>query len=214
MKIYCFIMAASLLVGCESKIGCPACKGEGKVIVYGEECRCAGCNGKGNLTNEEYKELVNKVNRMKQMRQSDSGVNRMICPYKRRQLEQSASDEGNVRQSQEPMEDCPFCSGCGNNGNGSCGFCNGTGRVSSSSAAQGRHVMGGGSLNDFYPPSTSDRSNNQSSSGNGCSSCNKTGDCQYCHGLGVVEYDGQYNTEGGCMKCPICKGNKRCNVCN
>ena len=54
-KFYCFIMAISLLIGCESKIDCPVCKGEGKVLVYGEECRCAGCNGKGSLTNDEYK---------------------------------------------------------------------------------------------------------------------------------------------------------------
>lgn len=213
-KFYCFIMAISLLIGCESKIDCPVCKGEGKVLVYGEECRCAGCNGKGSLTNDEYKELVDKVNRMKQMRQSTSGTNRMISPYTRRQLEQSASDEGKVKQSQEPMEDCPFCNGRGSNGNGTCGFCNGEGQVSQSAAAQGRHVIGGGSLNDIYPSSSSGGSNTHSSSGNGCSSCNRTGDCQHCNGLGVVEYDGQYNTEGGYMKCPICKGNKRCNVFN
>lgn len=192
-KIFYFIMAISLIIGCESKIDCPACKGEGNVVIYGEERQCAACNGKGSLTPDEYNELVNKVNRMKQMRQR-------------------ALDENNSRPSQETMETCPFCNG--SNGSTTCSFCNGTGLVSSSAAAHGRHVIGGGSLNDIYPPSSSGGSNSQSSSSKGCNSCNHTGDCQYCHGLGVVEYTGQYNTEGGYMKCPICKGNKRCKVCN
>ena len=51
----------------------------------------------------------------------------------------------------EQMEPCPFCFGRGSNGGYTCGFCNGAGQVDAVSAAQGRHVMSGGSVDDFYP---------------------------------------------------------------
>jgi hypothetical protein len=30
----------------------------------------------------------------------------------------------------------------------------------------------------------------------------------------LVEYESSYSLDQGVMKCPICKGTKRCNVCN
>lgn len=183
-----------LLSGCESKHTCPICMGEGSVIVQGEEQQCLGCKGEGKLSDEDFRKVCNMLERL------------------RKTYPNTVEPHSNV----EPMSTCPFCNGSGVNGAYTCGFCNGVGQVSASAAAQGRHVVGGGSVNDFYPSSSSNSGNGNvpSSSDRSCHSCNGTGDCQHCSGIGVVEYDGQYNTEGGLMKCPVCKGTKRCNVCH
>lgn len=184
-----------LLSACESKLSCPVCKGKGSVNVYGEVQQCLTCRGVGKLSKEDYKIVINNLMRMNQM----------------------APNSGGGGQNQASMVSCPFCNGRGINGSYSCSFCNGSGRVSAAAAAQGRHVIGGGSVQDFYPSSSSSSSSgrsNRSSSGNSCHSCHGTGDCQHCKGIGVVKYEGQYSLEQGLMKCPICKGTKRCNVCN
>ena len=184
-----------LLSACESKLACPVCKGEGSVNVYGEEQQCLTCRGEGKLSKEDYNTALNNLIRTRQM----------------------SPIQGGTGQSQGDMVPCPFCNGKGDNGSSSCGFCGGSGRVSAAAAAQGRHVIGGGSVQDFYPSSTSPSSGNKnsnSSADRSCHYCHGTGDCQHCKGIGLVEYESSYSLDQGVMKCPICKGTKRCNVCN
>lgn len=191
MKQLSIIVVLSIFFSCENKVTCPICEGVGSLFVYGEKQQCLTCNGSGKVTKAEYVATIEAIKKM-----------------------DLTTPDGLVEeQYEDDMEDCPFCNGIGTNGSNTCGFCNGLGQVSSSAAAQGRHVIGGGSVEDFYP-STSSGSSNSSTPSRGCKSCNYTGDCQHCQGAGVVAYKGQYNTEDGYMKCPICKGNKRCNVCH
>lgn len=191
-----FILAcvtATLLFGCSSKNKrCPVCMGEGSLVVYGTKEVCISCNGEGMLSNEEYVQVLRMLKDMET---------------------ENSTNADNIYDSEE-LETCPFCDGRGSNGAYTCSFCNGAGQVTASAAAQGRHVRGGGSVKDFYPSTTSGSSSNSSTTSRGCKSCNYSGDCQHCQGVGVVYYHGQYNTEDGYMKCPICKGTKRCNVCN
>lgn len=193
-RILLLCITILFFVSCESKKTCPVCLGEGSIIIYGKEQQCLTCNGKGKLTNEEYKSICNILNKLKQTNPRNNNINSDL----------------------EQMVTCPFCNGCGTYGTYTCGFCNGAGKVPASAASQGRHVIEGGSVNDSYPSSSSNKNNNKnnrSSSDNSCHYCHGTGECQHCRGTGLVEYEGHYNTEGGIMKCPICKGTKKCNVC-
>lgn len=111
----------------------------------------------------------------------------------------------------EQMEPCPFCFGKGSRSGGhTCGFCNGAGQVDAVSAAQGRHVMGGGSVDDFYPSLDDDNDVSPSSSGGRsrvCPTCNGITWCPVCKGLGETSYYGHTSpcnfcyTDGRCPKC-------------
>lgn len=189
MVLLCFVTL--LLMGCEGQKTCPVCLGEGTVNVYGEEQRCLSCEGDGKLSEEEYETVCDMLDKVRHMNQSN----------------------GNAYSNERAMATCPFCNGRGTAGGVVCGFCNGVGQVEASAAAQGKYVIGGGSTRDLYP-SSSTNGNDASSSDQACRYCHGTGDCQHCKGVGLVGYDGEYNTEGGVMKCPICNGTKRCNVCH
>lgn len=189
--LFCLMM---FLLGCESQKTCPVCQGEGSVVVYSEEQACLSCEGDGKLSEGEYEVVCNMLERL---RQADTNA-------------------GELYSNEEAMATCPFCNGSGTSGGGICGFCQGAGQVVPSMATMGGHVVGGGSVNDFYPSSSSsnDGGMDDNSSNSSCRYCHGTGDCQHCKGVGLVTYDGEYNTEGGVMECPICKGTKRCNVCH
>lgn len=113
-------------------------------------------------------------------------------------------------REREPMESCPFCGGSGNGYGGSvCGFCNGVGEVTATEAAQGRHVMSGGSVSDFYP---SGGSSSGSSSQSGprdrmCPACDGGGRCPVCRGNGEV------SNYGNTSICDYCYGQGECPKC-
>ncbi len=110
----------------------------------------------------------------------------------------------------EAMEPCPFCGGSGGAGNGlACGFCGGRGEVSAAAAAQGRHVMNGGSVSDFYPSGSSSSGSSQQSGPRDrmCPSCDGSGVCPVCRGNGEVTYYGNTSV------CDFCYGGGRCPKC-
>ena len=120
---------------------------------------------------------------------------------------------------EEVMEVCPFCggngSGCGFCNGSGCGFCGGRGEVSAAMAAQARHVIGGGSVSDFYPVGggSSDGYGSQPGSGRRdrmCPACDGRGTCPVCRGTGEVTNYGYTSVCDYCYssgRCPKCMGN-------
>lgn len=201
------IFATLLLtfVSCENKKICPICFGQGTVNTGASIETCPACEGEKKVSEEEYETIREDLSNMMQ-RNSGASVN-------------SGQSSQNVS--------CPMCSGTGvfsAYGNSStCSGCQGTGYTTPAKAAKLRQALqqvdqmtgggGYGGTNIDYGNSGTSVSGSRGSSDRSCHSCNGTGECQHCHGVGVVEYDGQYNTPDGYMKCPICHGTKRCNVC-
>lgn len=120
------------------------------------------------------------------------------------EAEDTGSDES------EPMASCPFCGGSGSGpGGGNCGFCGGSGEVTAVEAAQGRHVMNGGSVSDFYPSGGSSSGSSQQSGPRDrmCPACGGGGVCPVCRGNGeVINY-------GNTSICDYCYGEGRCPKC-
>lgn len=191
--IYLFFVFAFVLSSCDSKHDCPACMGKGSVTVFGDTQVCAACNGKKKLTDDEYKSVIMMLESIRQ-----------------------GNHQGRNRNQAKRMETCPFCNGSGTSaGVGStCGFCNGAGRVSSESAMQGRHVMQGGSVKDFYPSQPSSRSEYGSSSNSSrvksriCPSCNGSTRCPVCGGTGETS-----NYGSSPRPCSYCYADGRCPKC-
>lgn len=195
MKIFYLFFAIVFVLGsCDSRHNCPVCVGKGSVIVYGVGAQvCVVCKGKKKLTDNEYESVIMMIESIQQRNQQG----RRVSTSKR-------------------MKICPFCNGVGSDsGLGStCGFCNGVGTVSSESAMQGRHVMQGGSVNDFYPSHSSSKSDYGSYSNSSrlksriCNSCNGTMRCSVCGGTGETSYYGSSP-----RPCSYCYADGRCPVC-
>ena len=187
-----YIILVTLMCSCGNRKECPVCMGRGEVNVYGEVQTCLTCNGEKTLSDEEYEKAVEMISSFRQM------------------IEDGGNMSGAQPVQTEQMEPCPFCFGRGSNGGYTCGFCNGAGQVDAVSAAQGRHVMSGGSVDDFYP-SLDDDFDASPSSGGGrsrvCPTCNGTTRCPVCRGLGETSYYGHTSpcnycyTDGRCPKC-------------
>ena len=202
------LLCATLLiafVSCSNKKTCPICFGRGTMNTENGEATCPVCDGEKKVSEETYDAIREDLSNMMQ-RNSGASVN---------------SDQSSQNVS------CPMCSGTGvfsAYGNSStCSGWQGTGYTTPAKAAKLRQALqqvdqmtgggGYGGTNIDYGNSGTSVSGSRGSSDRSCHSCNGTGECQHCHGVGVVEYDGQYNTPDGYMKCPICHGTKRCNVC-
>lgn len=112
---------------------------------------------------------------------------------------------------------CPACDATGYIAGSQCPGCHGTGTVDEATARQIDEMLGSMESSGYISTSSSYNGNNNSygnsGSRNECVACNPSGDCSHCNGIGVVYYEGQYNTEGGYMKCPVCKGHKKCTTC-
>lgn len=168
---------------------------------------CPACGGEKKVSEEVYEAVKEDISNM---------------------MQQNTTPSMNGGQSSQNVR-CPMCSGSGvfpTYGNSStCSGCQGTGVTTPEKTAKLRQALqqvdqmtgdggyGGTSIDDGNYGGGSVSGSN-SSSNRSCHSCGGTGDCQHCHGVGVVEYEGQYNTPDGYMKCPICHGSKRCNVCH
>lgn len=207
-QISLLFMVVFFLMSCESTKTCPVCNGEGRVMINAvEEIECSICKGDGEVPAKDYEMIRNTW-------------------LKIRSGQFDSPNTGGMQQ--ESQVQCPMCSGTGVfSGYGSsqtCGECKGSGYTTASRAAQIRQSLqqidqmtggggyGGTSIDDGnYHPAPS---NSGSTDAPSCHTCHGTGGCQHCHGTGVVEYEGQYNTSDGIMKCPICKGSGRCGVCN
>lgn len=122
---------------------------------------------------------------------------------------EDGTEENAAAQQSSDMETCPFCGGSGNG----CGFCGGSGQVSSEAAAMGRHVRGGGSVNDFYPSGGAGNGNGSNSNSSGtrdriCPMCGGDGRCPVCGGRGENSYYGERP-----RPCPKCYNDGRCPKC-
>lgn len=211
-RIFFVLLSTSLgLMSCENKKTCPLCNGEGEVAVEGVMHECIVCNGEQKVDEETYDNFFKALDHMR------SGGT------------MSGTQYGNQGQD---LVDCPMCSGTGvlsfYGESHPCNECQQTGKVTPQRAAQLRQALqqvdqmtggggyGGTSIEYGHPAGerTGGRKGSyDSGSGNDCRSCGGTGDCTYCHGAKVVEYDGEYGEEGGFMKCPVCKGKGDCGVC-
>lgn len=206
-----FMLCATLLiafVSCSNKKTCPICMGQGTMNTEVGVSTCPACDGEKKVSEEDYEDIMENLSKM--MNHNTTGTSSTI---------NSSPSSQNVS--------CPMCSGTGvfsAYGNSStCSGCQGTGYTTPAKAAKLRQALqqvdqmtgggGYGGTNIDYGNSGTSVSGSRGSSDRSCHSCNGTGECQHCHGVGVVEYDGQYNTPDGYMKCPICHGTKRCNVC-
>ena len=203
--LLCAILLIAL-VSCSSKKICPVCVGRGTVNTENGMATCPACDGEKKVSEEEYEAIREGLSNMMQ-RNTESSVN-------------SGQSSQNVR--------CPMCSGTGvfsaYGSSSTCSGCQGTGYTTPANAAKLHQALqqvdqmtggggyGGTSIDDGNAGCSV--SGNRGSSDRSCHSCGGTGECQHCHGVGVVEYEGQYNTPDGLMKCPICHGCKRCNVCH
>ena len=205
-----FLLLATLLIvfaSCENKKSCPLCIGRGFVSTLSGVKTCPACGGEKKVSEEVYEAVKKDISNM---------------------MQQNAASSMSSDQSSQNVR-CPMCSGSGvfsAYGNSStCSGCQGSGFTTPEKAAKLRQALqqvdqmtggggyGGTSIDDGnYGGSSVSGSNNNSD--RSCHSCGGTGDCQHCHGVGVVEYEGQYNTPDGYMKCPICHGSKKCNVCH
>lgn len=207
-----FMLCATLLiafVSCSNKKTCPICMGQGTMNTEVGVSTCPACDGEKKVSEEDYEDIMENLSKM--MNHNTTGTSSTI---------NSSPSSQNVS--------CPMCSGTGvfsAYGNSStCSGCQGTGYTTPAKAAKLRQALqqvdqmtgggGYGGTNIDYGNSGTSVSGSRGSSDRSCHSCNGTGECQHCHGVGVVEYDGQYNTPDGYMECPICHGTKRCNVCN
>lgn len=126
-----------------------------------------------------------------------------------------ASGRKDNRQASGRKVSCPACGATGYASGYQCPGCNGTGLVDEATALQINEMLGEMESAGYISPSSSNGGSNSysSNSRNECVACNPSGDCSHCKGIGIVYYDGEYNTEGGYMDCPVCKGYKRCTTC-
>lgn len=210
-----FLSCLFLFTSCENKRKCPFCSGAGEVLVEGSMRECVVCHGEKEVDDKTYENFFKAMEHLQ-----NSG--NMTAPYN--------SGRGGEADG-EPTAVCPMCSGSGvfsfYGEYHPCSECNQTGRVTPERAVQLQQSLqeldqmtgGGGygntSIQYGSSPNDGDASRQgRGSSGNDCHTCGGTGDCTYCHGAKVVEYDGEYGEPGGFMKCPVCKGNGRCGVCN
>lgn len=136
------------------------------------------------------------------------------------ELENDSQTEDDYNVSDNPTNPsntvtCPVCHAQQAN----CGFCQGTGAVSPDMAAMMRHIMSGGSLNDFFPAGsgTTGRSGNQRNAGSPsssrlCPTCGGKETCPVCGGSGEVINYGETSICNFCYaegKCPTCMGEGR-----
>lgn len=190
-----------LLTNCSNKADCPLCQATGIIDSKQGLITCFVCNGEGELNKEDAARISSYL----EIYRSDNQMSSESKVY-----------DANVPSKASDGVTCPICNGGGRATNGyACYFCNGKGIVSRESAAQMQHIINGGSTADIFGRPGKNTSNNGGGSSDlYCVSCNGTGQCLHCKGLGVTEYNGQYGQPGGVDRCPICKGNKRCKVCN
>lgn len=122
------------------------------------------------------------------------------------------NDVSPQRQVPENSSDAVICPVC-HAQRSDCGFCQGSGTVSPDMAVMMRHIMSGGSLNDFFPAGSSSASGNHKSTGSPssrlCPTCDGKENCPVCGGLGEVTNYGETSVCKFCYSkgtCPTCMG--------